>query len=392
MMNRNQLNLDFVPELIDDFAEIADYDCKERGYQINTPEYINLENSTQAIGFFSGAGGLDIGSVLAGIPVISCLDFDGDSVKTLRKNKVFARSEHHCQDISSVTAEDYTKTIKDNNPSKLILLGGPPCQPFSKAGYWIGNQNRQANDDPRNMIYQYLRLIEDLKPDGFLLENVESILHPTNVIAVENLTEAIDKLGYRLKMVRSNAIDYGVPQRRKRVFFIASRKPFMTNSPVKTHGSEEECLYNPKLYPHERVVDWLHPYKSDEFFEREELANHGTYYEDLVAVPPGKNYIALTAHAGYPNPKFIAQKRFWSFLLKLHPLETSWTIAAQPGPWVGPFHWSSRRLRVPEIAALQTFPNDYKFVGSRRSVQKQIGNAVPPLLGKAMIDFLSQNS
>jgi DNA (cytosine-5)-methyltransferase 1 len=102
----------------------------------------------------------------------------------------------------------------------------------------------------------------------------------------------------------------------------------------------------------------------------------------LYEVPPA---------AGYPNPKFIAQKRFWSFLLKLHPMSPSWTIAAQPGPWVGPFHWSSRRLRVPEIAAIQTFPEDYKFIGSRRSIQKQIGNAVPPLLGKAMVEFLLKN-
>ena len=69
----------------------------------------------------------------------------------------------------------------------------------------------------------------------------------------------------------------------------------------------------------------------------------------------------------------------------------SWTIAAQPGPWIGPFHWDNRRLRVPEIAAIQTFPKNYKFYGNRRSVQKQIGNAVPPLLGKAMVSFLANN-
>ena len=66
----------------------------------------------------------------------------------------------------------------------------------------------------------------------------------------------------------------------------------------------------------------------------------------------------------------------------------SWTIAAQPGPWVGPFHWTNRRLRVPEISALQTFPEDYIFIGSRRSIQRQIGNAVPSLLAKEMVNFL----
>ena len=77
-----------------------------------------------------------------------------------------------------------------------------------------------------------------------------------------------------------------------------------------------------------------------------------------------------------------------TFLLKLHPLEPSWTIISQPGHYEGPFHWTSRRLRLEEIAGIQTFPEDYLFCGSRRSVHKQIGNAVPPLLGKAMIKFL----
>ena len=103
------------------------------------------------------------------------------------------------------------------------------------------------------------------------------------------------------------------------------------------------------------------------------------------------NYKALTAWAGYPNPKFVADKRFWNFLLKLSPDQPSWTVCAQPGPWVGPFHWDNRRLRAPEVAAIQTFPKGYKFCGNRRSVQKQIGNAVPCLMGKAMIEYLKES-
>ena len=104
-----------------------------------------------------------------------------------------------------------------------------------------------------------------------------------------------------------------------------------------------------------------------------------------------KNYFELTKRDNHPNPVFEENKRFWSFLLKLNPFLPSWTIPAQPGPWVGPLHWNNRRLRVPEIAAIQTFPSDYIFYGSRRSIQKQIGNAVPPLLGRAMIDCLVKN-
>ena len=105
-------------------------------------------------------------------------------------------------------------------------------------------------------------------------------------------------------------------------------------------------------------------------------------------MPPGRNYIALAQLEGYRGRTFRAGGRFWNFLHKLHPDEPSITIAAQPGPWVGPFHWTSRRLRVPEIAGIQTFPKDYKFVGKRRSIQKQIGNAVPCLLGEVMVRHL----
>ena len=157
--------------------------------------------------------------------------------------------------------------------------------------------------------------------------------------------------------------------------------------PVKTHGTEKERMENPQLKPIVNVGDVMSEFNTPEYFEPEEVVQ-GKYAEDLKEVPPGMNYKALTEWAGYPNPKFIADKKFWNFLLKLSPDQPSWTITAQPGPWIGPFHWDSRRLRTPEIAAIQTFPKGYKFTGSRRSIQKQIGNAVPPLMGKAMVDFL----
>ena len=309
----------------------------------------------------------------------------------MKQNKFFAHAEHNLKDIASSTAMDYSAILKKNNPEKLIIVGGPPCQPFSKAGYWVTNKNRLGHEDPRNMVGNYLRIIDEIKPDGFLLENVESLLHPSNEIVIEHITETLNKMGYHFKIVKANALEYGVPQKRKRIFVVASKNKEIFGDPIKTHGSTEELLLNPALKLYEKTITWIGKFDTVEYFEKEELADHGTYYFDLTEVPPGKNYIALTASAGYPNPKFIAQKRFWSFLLKLHPLEPSWTIAAQPGPWVGPFHWMSRRLRMPEIAGLQTFPEDYLFHGTRRSVQKQIGNAVPPYLGKAMVDFLIKN-
>lgn len=357
-----------------------------KGYSCND---INTEfkKDVQAISFFSGCGGLDIGTQLAGVKVLSGLDFFEDSVKTMAQNRFFDHTEHFCEDINNVNGKTFSDIIKKNNPEKLILVGGPPCQPFSKAGYWITNENRKANDDPRNMIGSYFRLISEIKPDGFVLENVESILHPTNKEAVDSIVEKATALGYHFSMLKMNAADYGIPQRRKRVFFIATKKKIDAKI-APTHGDIKDIMENPNLKFYERAIDWIAPFDCEKCWVGEIISSEGKYEYELSCIPPGKNYIALSERAGHPNPVFVAGKRYWSSLLKLHPLLPSWTIIASPGHWEGPFHWTNRRLSIRECAALQTFPDDYTFYGSPRSQRKQIGNAVPPLLGKIVVEEL----
>ena len=361
----------------------------DRSYKVNKTPPVFKKN-IDAISFFSGAGGLDIGSQLAGARVISSSDFDLDSYKTISSNNYFSHCEHFHKDIKDMSARDYDQIIKINKTSKLILIGGPPCQPFSKAGYWVTHKNRLGNEDPRNMIGNYLRMIDELNPDGFILENVESLLHPKNIDAVDAIKESIDKLGYDFIIYKANAADFGVPQKRKRVFIIASKNKII-HLPNKTHGDLVDLKRNNSLKPHEPTINWIGKFQSSNYFELEESMEGKTYEKEVKQIPPGKNYFSLTERDGHPDPKFEANKRFWSFLLKLHPLKPSWTIAAQPGPWVGPLHWENRRLRACEAAAIQTFPDDYNFYGSRRSIQKQIGNAVPPYLGKEVVDSLLRN-
>ncbi len=343
-----------------------------------------------ALSLFSGCGGLDIASHMAGVPVIFSLDFDKDSVETLKKNKLFNGAEIHCADVRDFPIQKYKEVLKKHNYKKFILLGGPPCQPFSKAGYWIGNKKRKIEKDPRNMVDEYIRIVRALKPDGFLFENVESLLHPTNKKVIEKLINSIKKLGYDFQVIKALALDYGVSQKRKRIFVIGSKHKFKEGEPKKTHADPSEAKLL-GLKPHENVGKFIKKFNTKKYFEPEEVTTKGTYGKHLKLIPPGENYFALTTERGCKNPKFKGNTRFWSFLLKLSPDKPSWTIVAQPGPWVGPFHWNNRRLRVPEIAAIQTFPARYKFYGSRRSIQKQIGNAVPPLMGKAMIGFLKDN-
>ena len=341
-----------------------------------------LDSKIQGLSFFSGGGGLDIGAQMAGIKVLSSLDFEKDAIATLKSNKFFSHTNHRLDDIRNVKAEDFDQVLKNNNPEKLVLLGGPPCQPFSKAGYWKTLSQRLGPDDPRNMIGAYLKIIDEIRPDGFILENVESILHPHSIQAVTDLAEAIDTMNYHFVLVKANACDYGVPQKRKRVFFVASKKK-ITTMPTQTHF---EKPIDGQL-PYERVIDWIGR------FDRDDLASdldsaEGLHHDALIQVPPGSNYISLSEKRGHIPGLFKAGTRYWTFLLKLHPFMPSWTILAQPGHWEGPFHWNNRRLRNCELAAIQTFPIDYKFVGSVRSVHKQIGNAVPCILAQNMSNYL----
>lgn len=343
-----------------------------------------IDSKIQGLSFFSGGGGLDIGAQMAGIKVISSLDFEKDAIATLSSNKFFAHTQHRCDDIRNVRASDYSAILKANNPEKLVLLGGPPCQPFSKAGYWKTLPQRLGPDDPRNMIGSYLGLIDEIRPDGFILENVESILHPHNIQAVTDLAEALEQMNYNYVLVKANACDYGVPQKRKRVFFIASKKRILS-TPNPTHSENPED----GLLPYERVIDWIGRFDTQDIISPAE-STEGLHHNALIQVPPGSNYIALSERRGHIPELFKPGARYWTFLLKLHPYMPSWTIIASPGHWEGPFHWNNRRLRNEELAAIQTFPIDYHFVGSPRSIHRQIGNAVPCLLAQNMCNFLKE--
>ena len=344
------------------------------------------------ISLFSGAGGLDVGAENAGLDIIACIENDPDSVQTLGLN---SRCSKDSIFEESVSGFDYTRILErlpEKGVAPRVVIGGPPCQPFSKNGYWVKNDNRKVDADPRNLVSEFLTCVEKCEVDGFMLENVESLLHPTNKHVCEYIIDRANASGYATQLVRANAADFGVPQKRKRVFifgFKGDRRPDF--EPMPTHCAPNKRDLFDDLPPHLGVGPFIEKYSGKKFAETSEDASEGNYFYELQHVPPGKNYIHLASLNGFGGRSFRSGSRFWNFLLKLHPELPSWTIAAQPGPWVGPFHWSDRRLRVPEIAAIQTFPKGYMFFGKRRSVQKQIGNAVPVKLAKHMVRHLLEN-
>ncbi|MBJ6371794.1 DNA cytosine methyltransferase [Sedimentitalea sp. CAU 1593] len=330
---------------------------------------------------------MDIGAINAGAEIIACVENDPDAAETLRLNNISGHESSVIEDdIRNVDFTDW------RDGSDKILIGGPPCQPFSKNGYWVKNDNRLIDEDPRNMLGQFLRAVNELQPNGFLFENVESIRHPTNLPTFERFVSEARGLGYSCTVFRANSADFGVPQKRKRVFVFGVKGAIHAiPEPHQTHSDPSKPDLMNGFDPYVGVGTFIKKFAAEKYSEPQEDASSGTYYHELVHVPAGKNYIALSKLNNYDGRTFRPGGRFWNFLQKLHPDLPSITIAAQPGPWVGPFHWDNRRLRVPEIAAIQTFPDGYKFAGNRRSIQKQIGNAVPCLLGEKMVAHLIEN-
>ncbi|HEY1799774.1 MAG TPA: DNA cytosine methyltransferase [Terriglobales bacterium] len=362
-----------------------------------------------SLSIFSGAGGLDLGLHLAGGRSLACIEFDTDCIATLKANRVFGKTALMERDIREVGAAELLAVTGSKKREVALLIGGPPCQPFSKAAYWTstGEEARRRESlpgrikrtaepksykrrvfnpsiDPRSeMINEYLRILAGVQPSGFVFENVMSIRHPSSKPLFEAFLVAVKELGYAVTVSELNAAEFGVPQLRKRVFVTGLRGKISPAPPLPTHSLNNERSRN--LWKAVSVESPLEAFAGKKYFEKEEVIA-GRYAEHLKEIPPGWNYKALSSWAGHPEPSFEAETRFWHFLLKLHPEKPSWTIAASPGPWTGPFHWKTRRLRIPELAALQAFPKDYIFSGVRRSVQRQIGNAVPPLLAQRVIE------
>jgi DNA (cytosine-5)-methyltransferase 1 len=333
------------------------------------------------------------------------VDNDKLACETLRLNPHLHQGAVFEADVSKLDGKSLRKLAGLSAHAPCIVIGGPPCQPFSKSSYWTdpGDESRfrrarakgevvakpapitEAKPDGRRTLVQdFLRLIVEVGADGFLFENVVSITHPRNKVVLDSFIEDAQAAKYETLLLRVNAADYGVPQCRHRIVVLGLRGGKIT-APTPTHSEAPSGeLFS---LPAVTAGAALEPFADDRFFEPEEVVT-GRYAKELCDIPPGWNYKALTAWAGHPNPRFEAETRFWTFLLKLSPGLPSWTIQANPGPWVGPFHWTSRRLRTVELAALQSFPPGYIFAGNRRDKVRQIGNAVPPLLAQRMIEPL----
>ena len=338
----------------------------------------------KAISLFTGVGGLDFGFEAAGFKTAVAVEMDAVCCRTLRRNRPWQVIE---RDIHAVTSDDLLKVGKLKRGEADVLIGGPPCQPFSKSGYWARGDAMRLDDPRADTLMAYLRVLRDVQPKTFLLENVYGLAYKGKSEGLDRILAGVEQINretgsnYRPVWQVIDAASYGVPQHRERVFIVGSRDGTAFSFPKVTHGNPHDLLLGADVEPYRTTWDAL-----GDLPERPNdpsLRVTGKWADLLPSIPEGENYLWHTPRGG-GLPLFGWRTRYWSFLLKLGKNRPSWTIQAQPGPATGPFHWTNRRLTPQELCRLQTFPDGLQFDCSRNDIQRMLGNAVPSLVAEVI--------
>jgi DNA (cytosine-5)-methyltransferase 1 len=333
---------------------------------------------------FTGVGGLDFGFEAAGFETAVAVEMNAACCRTLRLNRRWPVIE---RDIHEITSKELLETAKLKEGEADVLIGGPPCQPFSKSGYWARGDAMRLDDPRSDTLTAYLRVLRDAQPKAFLLENVYGLAYRGKSEGLDRILAGVDQINreagsrYRPVWQVVDAASYGVPQHRERVLIVASRDGKQFNFPQATHSKHDDLLLGADLKRFRTTWDALGDLP--ERLNDPALEVRGKWADLLPSIPEGENYLWHTARGGGMQ-LFGWRRRYWSFLLKLAKDRPSWTIQAQPGPATGPFHWTNRRLSAQELCRLQTFPDDLQFDCSRNEVQRMLGNAVPSLLAEVI--------
>ncbi|MBO8143580.1 MAG: DNA cytosine methyltransferase [Thermodesulfobacterium sp.] len=388
------------------------------------------------IDFFGAPGGLSFGFEMAGFKSIGALDIFKAGMETYQFN--FPDSKILIEDIKKVSVQDLKKEFGISKENIDIVIGGPPCQGFStigrvkiaslaRNGTWkLNNHHPRFIDDPRNELYkEFIRMVKGLKPKIVVMENVPGMMSYRNGEIVREIIEDFNSIGYTAQARILNAVEYGVPQLRKRIFFIAVRKdlkikilwpePTHTYSNSNSMSSIGPLFKKKKLKPAvtvwEAIGDLPSPvpgkpkladvalnYDKEPFSEYQKWARQGSkevhnhitrqHNERDIKVfslmKEGEKWKDLPEEIrksyGYRDDIFNDKFK------KLKRDEPSWTVVAHLYKdgymYIHPVE--ARTITVREAARLQSFPDTFIFKGSRTDQFKQVGNAVPPLLAKAV--------
>lgn len=338
-----------------------------------------------ALDLFCGCGGLSLGFEKEGFNVILGIDAWEDAIRTFNFNHKDSRGI--CKDLLNLHPKDISQDL--NGKSVDVIIGGPPCQGFSVAG-------KRIVDDERNKLYKnFVQFVDYYRPKAFVLENVPNILSIGNGIVLDSIVTDFSNLNYNVFYKILTASEYGIPQNRRRAVFVGLKSnnhffsfPERTVSDFVTSFEAlsdlpENSLDNGSNYLVEPNCDYQKLMrKNSETVFNHEITHHSEQTKDIISiVPDGGNYKDLPEELQQIRKVHIA----WT---RLNSKKPSFTIDTGHRHH---FHYKWNRIpTVRESARLQSFPDDFIFLGSKTSQYKQVGNAVPPLLAGAIAKKLKE--
>ncbi|KIL39303.1 DNA methyltransferase [Gordoniibacillus kamchatkensis] len=351
------------------------------------------------VDLFAGAGGLSEGLRQAGFTILAANDFDDHAATTYKHNH--PETIFFDGPIQDIQAEDILKRTGLKRGELFCLAGGPPCQAFS-----VYNHQRGMHDERSGLFREYIRIVEGLYPKWIVMENVTGMSSVEGGLAIKEIIRSLTELGYEVECKTLKAEEYGVPQERRRIIFIGNRLGLPIRFPEPSHDGvnrpfvnvEQAIMDLPEIgvnggademdYTQERVCEYQRyvrdgslmvfnhtsPNLSDINIKRLSYIKQGGSWRDIPVdlLPAGMKKAKRSDHT----------KRYGR--LSLQGLSSTILTKCDPH-WGAYFHPTQDRvISVREAARFQSFPDKFRFLGPKAEQYKQVGNAVPPLLARAV--------
>lgn len=340
---------------------------------------------------FAGVGGMSEGFKMAGFNISFAVEYDKDIAYAYEQNHIGTKMFN--TDICQLDA----KQLHNDFPNIDVIIGGPPCQGFSQKG------KRLNLDDPRNFLFkQYVRFVKEFKPKYFVLENVPNIVTTSNGFFKNQIVKAFTDLGYDVKYGVLSAADFGVPQERHRAVFLGQIGKLEIDLPLPNgiHTTIKDAIYDLPFIASGEGKD-VSEYDKMPFTKYQKLMRKGSkvLYNHVATK---HNAVALRRLAMLPKgaeremlpPEERTKSIYSGTWCRMKEDDISVTITTRyDTPSSGRFTHPvlDRCITTREAARIQSFPDTFRFYGTKTSQMKQVGNAVPPLLAKAIADVIAKN-
>lgn len=344
------------------------------------------------IDLFSGCGGSALGFQQSGFPIKVAVDIDKHASASFKAN--FPDCEVFSTDISYLSGKELLDAGGFDSGDDVVLIACPPCQGFSSA-----RRNSERLTDPRNkLIYEFLRIVEEVKPLAFVLENVPGLARGIGKPLFVQILQRLNELGYQTTYDVVNTADYGVPQRRKRLVLMGTNNPNIRLSfPAKTNMDPAKADELPGWNTVREAIKDLPPLAAGEKDKKDPMHVSASLADinitrlkhtphdggDRMSWP---DELILDCHRNTQGHKDVYGRMKWDYP---SPTMTGGCGMISKGRFGHPEQ--DRAISLREAARLQTFPDTFIFLGNFGEIAKQIGNAVPPLLAKRAADALLQS-